>query len=93
MTRVAERLIISGQVQGVGFRAWMIREARALGVRGWVRNRADGTVEARLEGEPGPVSTLRELCRQGPVWAAVEKVASEPAPPAPPVGAGWLRLG
>lgn len=89
---IAERWVISGVVQGVGFRAWMRREARVLGVRGWVRNRPDGTVEAVLEGEPGPVSTLRELCRQGPAWAAVEEVASEPAQPGTPSGFGWLAL-
>ena len=47
----AKRLRIAGLVQGVGYRDWMVREARRLGVDGWVRNRGDGSVEAFVQGD------------------------------------------
>jgi len=53
MTQVVRRLLISGVVQGVGFRYSMLAQARLLGITGWVRNRRDGRVEAVVAGDPG----------------------------------------
>jgi acylphosphatase len=76
------RMTIGGDVQGVGFRAWMEREARALGVRGWVRNRLNGDVEALFAGPPDAVEALCAACWRGPVQARVDKVEVVKADPA-----------
>ena len=68
------RVIVHGLVQGVYFRDTTQRLARQAGVAGWVRNRADGAVEAVFEGEPTPVERLVELCRRGPGRAEVESL-------------------
>jgi acylphosphatase len=69
------RLHITGRVQGVGYRAWMMRRASAFGLRGWVRNRADGSVEALVIGDEDRVATIVEACREGPLGARVSDVA------------------
>ncbi len=79
MPAAAVRLIITGRVQGVGFRAWTRREARRRSLRGWVRNRTDGSVEALLIGAQDAVEMLAEACRRGPGIARVEAVARFPA--------------
>jgi len=71
----AVRLRITGRVQGVGYRAWAMQMAARLGVRGWVRNRADGSVEALAIGEDDAVERMIEACRQGPFGARVGDVA------------------
>jgi acylphosphatase len=76
------RLTIGGDVQGVGYRAWIEREARAAGVRGWVRNRLNGDVEALLAGPPDAVEALCAACWRGPVQARVDKVEVVEADPA-----------
>jgi len=68
------RLLIAGRVQGVGFRWWCVRQARHLGLDGWVRNRADGSVEVVARGPEDAVDDLIEACRHGPRGAAVESV-------------------
>jgi len=68
------RVVVHGFVQGVGFRFAIERAARLRGVSGWVRNRADGTVEAVFEGEREDVEALVDFCRQGPRGAEVERV-------------------
>jgi acylphosphatase len=68
-------LRITGRVQGVGYRAWAIEAARRLGLRGWVRNRADGSVEALVIGADDPVATMIEACREGPFAARVAEIA------------------
>ena len=72
MTR--RRLVVHGMVQGVGYRWSLSREAGRLGVSGWVRNRADGTVEAVLEGPDEAVDALEAWCRTGPGGAGVSGV-------------------
>ena len=76
MAAVRLRLLISGRVQGVGFRAFVAREGRALGLSGYVRNLADGRVETEFAGNPEAVETLRAACGQGPVHARVDRVES-----------------
>jgi acylphosphatase len=71
---IRRRLIVHGQVQGVGFRWAIARAAQSRGVSGWVTNRADGTVEALLEGEPNAVDSVVRLAREGPRGAQVERV-------------------
>jgi acylphosphatase len=72
--RVRRRVVVYGRVQGVWFRGSTERQARALGVAGWVRNRADGSVEAVFEGPAGAVRRAIAYCRQGPPGARVETV-------------------
>jgi len=74
MERVRAHLRIYGRVQRVGFRWSMQREARKLGVSGWVRNLPDGSVEAVVEGEPERVEALIGWAHQGPPFARVTKV-------------------
>jgi acylphosphatase len=69
-------LHITGRVQGVGYRAWATLTARRLGLRGWVRNRADGSVEVLAIGTDDPVATMIEACREGPFAARVTEVAA-----------------
>lgn len=77
----AKRLRIAGDVQGVGYRAWMTRQAIQLGVSGWVRNRGDGSVEALVHGDPAAVEELLRACRRGPPAAVVTLIHEELAEP------------
>ena len=70
----AIRLVISGRVQGVGFRAFVERQALQRGLCGWVRNRRDGTVEALLIGDASALGQMEAACRRGPSLAAVTRV-------------------
>jgi acylphosphatase len=71
---LARRLRVHGRVQGVGFRAFVRREAILLGVDGWVRNRSDGTVEALVWGEETAVDALVHRIREGPRWGRTDRV-------------------
>lgn len=71
---VRKRLRITGLVQGVAFRASTVATARALGLGGWVANRADGSVEAVAEGDEAAVAALVRWCQQGPPAARVDHV-------------------
>lgn len=70
----AKRLHIYGYVQGVGFRMYMARKARELGVSGWVRNRTDGSVEAVVQGAPQALDAILAWARRGPPSAQVRDV-------------------
>ncbi len=70
----AKRLVITGRVQGVGFRHWMTTRAERMGVSGWVRNSADGSVEALLDGPADAVEELLRACRRGPAGAEVRTI-------------------
>lgn len=72
--KITRQLKIYGQVQGVFFREFMCREAARLHVGGWVRNRADGSVEAVVQGEAAAVETLIEWAHRGPPTARVARV-------------------
>ena len=69
--KVTRHLAISGRVQGVGYRFYMQRKARELGLTGWVRNRHDGSVEAMIQGSPEGVEAMTTWARRGPPSAAV----------------------
>jgi len=75
------RMIVTGRVQGVGFRVSCAREALRLGVSGSVRNRPDGSVEVVAEGPEAAVHALNTWCQSGPTWASVQSVAVTNEPP------------
>jgi len=70
----ARRLLVRGRVQGVGFRWFVEREAHILGIAGWVRNNADGSVEVLAQGTREQLSGLGSRLRQGPRAARVDDV-------------------
>ena len=76
---VARRVRVTGRVQGVFFRAWTRQQADVLGVAGWVRNCADGSVEAHIEGDQESVRQMIERVRKGPSGARVDDVRVEDA--------------
>lgn len=69
------RLVISGDVVGVGYRAWALRQALGLQLRGWVKNRQDRTVELVAEGEEETLERFIAVCKKGPDVAWVKNVA------------------
>ena len=80
MSETAARIVVSGRVQGVGFRAWTAAQARALELRGYVRNLENGDVEVVAEGAPPAVERLIEQLGQGPRLARVSGVHAAPIP-------------
>jgi acylphosphatase len=78
--RVARRFTISGRVQGVGFRQFAADVAQREGVSGWIRNRADGCVEALADGDIEAVTRMERALRTGPRGARVEDVQVEDEP-------------
>lgn len=84
--REARRFLVSGRVQGVGFRAFVAEAARAAGVSGWVRNLADGRVEVFAEGEPASLEALAGACARGPLLSRVDLLCTEAAEPEGRVG-------
>ncbi|MBW1992668.1 MAG: acylphosphatase [Deltaproteobacteria bacterium] len=71
------QVLISGRVQGVFYRAYTRDQARARGLKGWVRNLPDGRVAAVFEGQRSSIEDMLAWCRQGPPYAMVEDVQVE----------------
>ena len=70
----AVHVLISGRVQGVGYRAWVRDRAAILGISGWVRNCRNGDVEAVFSGPESLIGEMLDTCRKGPDWARVSDV-------------------
>jgi acylphosphatase len=83
------RLRIEGSVQAVGYRNFMIEEARKLGIDGWVRNRTDGSVEALVSGETKAVEALIAACARGPEGSRIKHIDMEKVEP--PAEKGFNR--
>ena len=81
MSGAIRQVMITGRVQGVGYRAWVEHRAREHELEGWVRNRRDGSVEALFAGPADVVSEMVARCRRGPSSARVEAVRDEGASP------------
>lgn len=71
---VVRHIVVRGRVQGVGYRAFVEREALSLGLEGWVRNCRDGTVEALFTGEAEIIEAMIASCRRGPYAARVDQI-------------------
>ena len=71
---VIRHIVVRGRVQGVGYRAFVEREALSLGLEGWVRNCRDGTVEALFTGEAEIIEAMIAFCRRGPYAARVDQI-------------------
>ncbi|RBI84085.1 acylphosphatase [Rhodosalinus halophilus] len=91
MTEKAVAVRVAGRVQGVSFRAWTQAEAEALGLDGWVRNAADGSVEAHLQGPADAVEAMLRRLREGPSAARVTHVLTETAEPVSGLGGFTVR--
>jgi acylphosphatase len=86
---IAVTVRIHGRVQGVWYRAWTVENATRRGLVGWVRNRADGSVEALFAGPAAVVEEMIAACRQGPPAARVDRI--DRAPAEPPADAGFHK--
>ena len=87
---IARRFIVSGKVQGVGYRASTCQEAQALGLRGYARNQADGTVEVLAVGDASAIAQLEQWLWQGPPLAKVSGVVANDAEAAEFDGNGFV---
>lgn len=86
---VQVRVVIKGRVQGVFYRNWTVENATQLGLKGWVRNRRDGSVEALYSGNPDVVQEMEQRCRRGPPDAMVTGLEVFPSSDDP--GSGFKR--
>ena len=75
--KIRKHVYLSGRVQGVGFRAFTVRKAQKLNINGWVKNLADGRVEAVLAGKKNNIKKMLELIQQGPSFAEVDNIEVE----------------
>lgn len=83
--------VIRGRVQGVGFRAFTLKHATALGLKGWVRNCSDGSVETLIDGEA--LDDMKEYLRRGPHFARVDELTERPIlPDDPPARTPFAQL-
>lgn len=89
--RICRRAEIAGKVQGVWYRGWTVETARSMGLDGWVRNRANSSVEALFAGPAAAVAAMLDACRRGPSAAKVASVNDFPAE-APAPGSGFQQL-
>jgi acylphosphatase len=80
-TRLFRRYLVTGRVQGVGFRWFVEREAQLIGVGGWVRNRDDGTVEVLASGTNAQLDSLYDKLKEGPRAARIDVVEVKNAAP------------
>lgn len=80
MEETTKHYLISGRVQGVGYRAFVQRSAEALSLRGWVRNLPDGRVEAMVQGPPGVLRNFEAKLKTGPTHGHVEAVVVKELP-------------
>jgi len=78
ISRSAALLTVSGLVQGVGFRAWTVRQARRYGIAGWVRNLPSGDVEALAQGDKKSLDAFVEALKAGPPYSRVDRVTVTP---------------
>jgi acylphosphatase len=78
---IARRFVVSGRVQGVGYRFFLQDRAAVEGVHGWVRNRPDGRVEALIEGDDQSVERVERAIRRGPPGARIDEVVVEDLAP------------
>ena len=86
MRMIGRRIRVFGTVQGVFFRAWTMQQAQLIGIKGWVRNRLDGSVEVEAWGEEAAVERLIECCGKGPSNARVDRFSVEVIEGQPPAG-------
>ncbi|WP_230481652.1 acylphosphatase [Sphingomonas sp. Leaf21] len=77
---IRSHLRITGRVQGVGYRYWFLTHADSLGLTGWVRNRADGSVEAVVQGPEDKVAQMVAQAESGPPAARVDRVETTERP-------------
>lgn len=88
---VARRCVITGRVQGVWYRAWTIEQATTRALRGWVKNRRDGAVEALFAGPADRVEDMIAACRIGPAAARVAGIEVSDAGPGASIPAGFEK--
>jgi acylphosphatase len=77
---VRQHVFVEGRVQGVGYRQWVKERAERMGIRGWIRNNDDESVEVLAEGEPTALETFKDLLKQGPTGAHVERLQEDHTP-------------
>jgi acylphosphatase len=87
----ARRFLVTGRVQGVGFRFWAQQVAKRLRVAGWARNLPDGRVEVHLQGGPGAMEGMVDWLRRGPAGAEVTSLEEVPAAAEPGLEAFVIR--
>jgi len=85
---------VFGRVQGVGFRAWAVRQASELNLSGWVRNRISGCVEILAEGANADTDAFLALCRKGPLFSRIDRLepVGVPDAPIPPIETGIFTV-